>query len=142
MLSWQLVKEILEEHDQNIQNETNSEVEDEDVEVEIAEGDQADDEDVEVEVAEGDQTNDEDVEMQVAEGDQANDEEVEVEVAEGDQADDSDWDDIILTDRSKLTNSSQCKSFGWCFYVTVHNSRGQTQHRFAEISRAIVLRTV
>ena len=52
MLSWQLVKEILEEHDQNIQNETNSEVEDEDVEVEIAEGDQADDEDVEVEVKE------------------------------------------------------------------------------------------
>ena len=36
-LSWQLVKEILEQLDLNQQNKTNSEVDDEDVEVEIEE---------------------------------------------------------------------------------------------------------
>ena len=36
----------------------------------------------------------------------------------------------------------KCESFGWCFYVTVHKSRGQTHDRFAEISRAIALRTL
>ena len=42
-LSWQLVKENLEQLDLNQQNDTNSEVDDEDVEVEI-------DEDVEVDI--------------------------------------------------------------------------------------------
>lgn len=42
-LSWQLVKEILEQLDLNQQNKTNSEVDDEDVEVEI-------EEDVEVDI--------------------------------------------------------------------------------------------
>ena len=36
-MSWQLVKEILEQLDLNQQNETNSEVDNEDVEVEIEE---------------------------------------------------------------------------------------------------------
>ena len=66
MLPWQLVKEILEEHDQNIQNETNSEVDDEDVEVEVAKGDQADDKDVEVEVKENVEAEvQEDVELEI-----------------------------------------------------------------------------
>lgn len=42
-MSWQLVKEILEQIDLNQQNDINSEVDDEDVEVEI-------DEDVEVDI--------------------------------------------------------------------------------------------
>ena len=66
MLSWQLVKEILEEHDQNIQNETNSEVDDENVEVEVAEGDQADEKHVEVEVKENVEAEvQEDVELEI-----------------------------------------------------------------------------
>ena len=89
---WQLVKEILEKHDQNKQNETNPEVDDGDFEVDVAERDQADDEDVEVKIAEGDQVDDEDVEVEIAEGDQVDDEDVEVEVAEGDQTDDKDVD--------------------------------------------------
>ena len=94
LLSWQLVNEILEKHDQNQQNETSSEV-DEDVEVGVVEGDHVDDEDVEVEVAEGDQVDDEDVEVEVAEGDHVDDEDVEVEVAEGDQADDEDVEVVV-----------------------------------------------
>ena len=56
----------------------------------------------------------------------------------------SDGDDIlnVLLKGSKLTNFSQMRIFGWCFYVTVHKSRGQTHDRFADISRAIVLRTL
>ena len=66
MLSWQLVKEILKEHDQNIKKGTNSEVDDGDIEVEVAEGDPPDYEDVEVEVNENVEAEvQEDVELEI-----------------------------------------------------------------------------
>ena len=60
------------------------------------------------------------------------------------QEEESDGDDIlnVLLKGSKLTNFCQMRIFQLMFYVTVHKSRGQTHDRFAEISRAIVLRTL
>ena len=60
------------------------------------------------------------------------------------QEEESDGDDIlnVLLKGSKLTNFSQMRIFWLMFYVTLHKSRGQTHDRFAEISRAIALRTL
>ena len=94
---WQLVKEILEKHDQNKQNETNPEVDDGDVEVEIAEGDQVDDEDVEVEVAEGDQTDDKDVDVDVKENVEAEvQEDVELEIEDDVEVEEAQVHDVGL----------------------------------------------